>query len=45
MKRIKLVDARMNLEQLRVMGEIGQKYAQGWLILQQDKMFSFTILK
>ena len=29
MKRIKLVDASMNLKQLRVMGEIGQKYAQG----------------
>ena len=29
MKRIKLVDASMNLEQLKVMGEIGQKYAQG----------------
>ena len=29
MKRIKLVDASMNLEQLRVMGEIGEKYAQG----------------
>ncbi len=29
MKRIKLVDAAMNLEQLKVMGEIGEKYAQG----------------
>ncbi len=29
MKRVKLVDASMNLEQLRVMGEIGEKYAQG----------------
>lgn len=29
MKRIKLVDASMNLEQLKVMAEIGKRYAQG----------------
>ena len=29
MKRIKLVDTRMNLEQLRVMSEIGVKYTKG----------------
>lgn len=29
MKRIKLVDASMNLKQLKIMGEIGEKYAQG----------------
>lgn len=29
MKRIKLIDASMNLQQLEVMAKIGQKYAQG----------------
>ncbi|AXX88096.1 ferredoxin-nitrite reductase [Malaciobacter marinus] len=29
MKRVKLVDASMNLEQLKVMAKIGKKYAQG----------------
>ena len=47
MKRIKLVDARMNLEQLRVMGEIGQKYAQGLVdfTTRQNVQFHYIEIK
>ncbi|WP_026804075.1 nitrite/sulfite reductase [Aliarcobacter lanthieri] len=47
MKRIKLVDARMNLEQLRVMSEIGIKYAQGLVdfTTRQNVQFHFIQIK
>lgn len=47
MKRIKLVDARMNLEQLKVMGEIGQKYAQGLVdfTTRQNVQFHYIQIK
>ncbi|MFW2608574.1 nitrite/sulfite reductase, partial [Aliarcobacter butzleri] len=42
-----LVDARMNLEQLRVMGEIGQKYAQGLVdfTTRQNVQFHYIEIK
>src|SRR5574344_1477006 len=47
MKRIKLVDARMNLEQLRVMSEIGQKYAKGLVdfTTRQNVQFHYIEIK
>ena len=36
MKRIKLVDTTMNLEQLKVMAKIGNEYAQGLVALGGD---------
>ena len=47
MKRIKLVDASMNLEQLKVMGEIGEKYAQGLVdfTTRENIQFHFIQIK
>ncbi|UWY59929.1 nitrite/sulfite reductase [Aliarcobacter butzleri] len=47
MKRIKLVDTKMNLEQLRVMSEIGQKYAQGLVdfTTRQNVQFHYIQIK
>ncbi|WP_198305093.1 nitrite/sulfite reductase [Arcobacter vandammei] len=47
MKRIKLVDARMNLEQLKVMSEIGVKYAQGLVDFtnRQNVQFHYIEIK
>ena len=47
MKRIKLVDARMNLEQLRVMSEIGVKYAKGlvYFTTRQNVQFHYIEIK
>lgn len=47
MKRIKLVDARMNLEQLRVMSEIGIKYAKGLVdfTTRQNVQFHYILIK
>jgi sulfite reductase (ferredoxin) len=47
MKRVKLVDSSMNLEQLRVMGEIGQKYAQGLVdfTTRQNIQFHYIQIK
>ncbi len=47
MKRIKLVDASMNLEQLKVMGEIGEKYAQGLVdfTTRENVQFHFIQIK
>lgn len=47
MKRIKLVDARMNLEQLRVMSEIGVKYAKGLVdfTTRQNVQFHYIEIK
>ncbi|AXH15891.1 ferredoxin--nitrite reductase [Malaciobacter mytili LMG 24559] len=47
MKRIKLVDASMNLEQLKVMGEIALKYAQGLVdfTTRENVQFHFIQIK
>jgi sulfite reductase (ferredoxin) len=47
MKRIKLVDAKMNLEQLEVMAEIGLKYAQGLVDFtdRQNVQFHYIQIK
>ena len=45
MKRIKLVDASMNLEQLKVMGEIAQKYAQGLVDLTTRENIQFHYIQ
>lgn len=47
MKRIKLVDSRMNLEQLRVMAKIGQDYAQGLVdfTTRQNVQFHYIEIK
>lgn len=47
MKRIKLIDASMNLEQLGVMAEIGQKYAQGLVdfTTRQNIQFHYIEIK
>ena len=47
MKRIKLVDTKMNLEQLAVMAKIGQEYAQGLVdfTTRQNVQFHFIQIK
>jgi sulfite reductase (ferredoxin) len=47
MKRIKLVDTRMNLEQLKVMAKIGRDYAQGLVdfTTRQNVQFHFIQIK
>ena len=47
MKRIKLVDTKMNLEQLEVMAKIGQDYAQGLVdfTTRQNVQFHFIQIK
>ncbi|MGB5791770.1 nitrite/sulfite reductase [Poseidonibacter sp.] len=47
MKRIKLVDTKMNLEQLEVMAKIGQEYAQGLVDFtdRQNVQFHFIQIK
>lgn len=47
MKRIKLVDTKMNLEQLEVMAKIGQDYAQGLVDFtdRQNVQFHFIQIK
>jgi len=47
MKRIKLVDTTMNLEQLAVMAKIGQEYAQGLVdfTTRQNVQFHFIQIK
>ena len=47
MKRIKLVDARMNLEQLKVMSEIAIKYAKGLVdfTTRQNVQFHYILIK
>ena len=47
MKRIKLVDTTMNLEQLGVMAKIGQEYAQGLIdfTTRQNVQFHFIQIK
>ena len=47
MKRIKLVDTKMNLEQLAVMAKIGQEYAQGLVDFtdRQNVQFHFIQIK
>ena len=47
MKRIKIVDAKMNLEQLAVLAKIGQEYAQGLVDFtnRQNVQFHFIEMK
>jgi len=47
MKRIKIVDAKMNLEQLKVLAKIGQEYAQGLVDFtnRQNVQFHFIEIK
>jgi sulfite reductase (ferredoxin) len=47
MKRIKLVDTKMNLEQLKVMAKIGQEYAQGLVdfTTRQNVQFHYIQIK
>ncbi len=47
MKRVKIVDACMNLEQLKVMSTIGQKYAQGLVdfTVRQNIQFHYIQIK
>jgi len=47
MKRIKIVDAKMNLKQLEVMAKIGQEYAQGLVdfTVRQNVQFHFIQIK
>lgn len=47
MKRIKLVDTKMNLEQLKVMAKIGQDYAQGLVdfTTRQNIQFHYIQIK
>ena len=47
MKRIKLIDASMNLEQLGVMAKIGQEYAQGLVdfTTRQNVQFHYIQIK
>ena len=47
MKRIKLIDASMNCEQLGVMAQIGQKYAQGLVdfTTRQNVQFHYIQIK
>ncbi len=47
MKRIKIVDARMNLEQLNVIKEIGKKYAKGYIdfTTRQNIQYHFIEIK
>ena len=47
MKRIKIVDAKLNLEQLAVLAKIGQEYAQGLVDLtnRQNVQFHFIEIK
>ena len=47
MKRIKLIDTKMNLEQLKVMAKIGQDYAQGLVdfTTRQNVQFHYIQIK
>lgn len=47
MKRIKIVDARMNLEQLNIISQIGIKYAKGYLdfTTRQNVQYHFIEIK
>ncbi|RXJ86312.1 nitrite/sulfite reductase [Arcobacter sp. CECT 8985] len=47
MKRIKLVDASLNLEQLKVMAKIGKEYAQGLVdfTVRENVQFHFIQIK
>ena len=47
MKRIKLIDTKMNLEQLKVMAKIGQDYAQGLVdfTTRQNIQFHYIQIK